>query len=102
MGDLGSIPGLGKCPGKGKSYSLQYSGLENSSWRYKESGKTEGLSLHFNNLVKSTVLVLASKMMVRMIAVQNRNQLEGLQSYFIQILLLMSSLDFLGSQSYFM
>ena len=41
-------------------------------------------------------------MMVRMIAVQNRNQVEGLQSYFIQILLLMNSLDFLGSQSYFM
>ena len=30
VGDLGSIPGLGKFPGKGKSYPLQYSGLENS------------------------------------------------------------------------
>ena len=29
-GDLGSIPGLGRCPGEGKSYPLQYSGLENS------------------------------------------------------------------------
>ena len=29
-GDLGSIPGLGKCPGEGNSYPLQYSGLENS------------------------------------------------------------------------
>ena len=29
-GDLGSIPGLGKSPGKGKGYPLQYSGLENS------------------------------------------------------------------------
>ena len=29
-GDLGSIPGLGRLPGEGKSYSLQYSGLENS------------------------------------------------------------------------
>ena len=29
-GDLGSIPGLGKSPGEGKSYPLQYSGLENS------------------------------------------------------------------------
>ena len=28
--DLGSIPGLGKSPGEGKGYSLQYSGLENS------------------------------------------------------------------------
>ena len=29
-GDLGSIPGLGRSPGEGNSYPLQYSGLENS------------------------------------------------------------------------
>ena len=29
-GDLGSIPGLGRSPGDGKGYPLQYSGLENS------------------------------------------------------------------------
>ena len=29
-GDLGSIPGLGRSPGEGKGYSLQYSVLENS------------------------------------------------------------------------
>ena len=29
-GDLGFIPGLGRCPGEGKGYPLQYSGLENS------------------------------------------------------------------------
>ena len=29
-GDLGSIPGLGRFPGEGKGYPLQYSGLENS------------------------------------------------------------------------
>ena len=29
-GDLGSIPRLGRSPGEGKSYPLQYSGLENS------------------------------------------------------------------------
>ena len=28
MGDLGSIPGLGRSPGKGKGYPLQYFGLE--------------------------------------------------------------------------
>ena len=30
MEDLGSIPGLGRSPGEGKGYPLQYSGLENS------------------------------------------------------------------------
>ena len=29
-GDLGAIPGLGRSPGKGNSYPLQCSGLENS------------------------------------------------------------------------
>ena len=29
-GDLGLIPGLGRSPGQGNSYPLQYSGLENS------------------------------------------------------------------------
>ena len=29
-GDLGSVPGLGRLPGEGKGYPLQYSGLENS------------------------------------------------------------------------
>ena len=28
--DLGSITGLGRSPGEGKGYPLQYSGLENS------------------------------------------------------------------------
>ena len=31
VGDLGSIPGLGRSPGEGKGYPLQYSGLENST-----------------------------------------------------------------------
>ena len=30
MGDLGSIPGLGRSPGEGKGYPLQYFGLETS------------------------------------------------------------------------
>ena len=30
VGDLGSIPGLGRSSGEGKGYPLQYSGMENS------------------------------------------------------------------------
>ena len=29
VGDMGSIPGLGRSPGEGDGYPLQYSGLEN-------------------------------------------------------------------------
>ena len=48
VGDLGSVPGLGRSPGEGKGYPLQYSGLENSMdspWGHKESDMTEWLSL---------------------------------------------------------
>ena len=47
-GYLGSIPGLGRCPGEGKGYPLQYSDLENSMdslWCYKELDTTEQLLL---------------------------------------------------------
>ena len=30
VGDLGSIPGLGRSPGEGTGYPLQYPGLDNS------------------------------------------------------------------------
>ena len=54
-GDLGSIPGLGRPPGEGKGYPLQYSGLENpmdrGTWQatvhgVTESDTTEPLSKH--------------------------------------------------------
>ena len=50
VGDLSSIPGLGRSPGEGNGYPLQYSGLENSMdcvspWGCKESDMTEQLSL---------------------------------------------------------
>ena len=51
VGDLGSIPGLGRFPGEGKGYSLQYSGLENSMNcivnGVAELDITDKLSLHF-------------------------------------------------------
>ena len=49
VGELGSIHGLGRSPGEGKGYPLQYSGLENSMGcivhRVAESDTTEQLSL---------------------------------------------------------
>jgi len=46
VGDLGSIPGLGRSPGEGNGYPLQYSGLENS--RITES--TQLSDFHFTSL----------------------------------------------------
>ena len=52
-GDLDSVPGLGRSPGEGNGYLLQYSCLENprtedpgySPWGCKESDMTEQLRL---------------------------------------------------------
>ena len=56
VGDLGSIPGLGRAPGEGNGYPLQCSCLENSMDRgawwamvygITESDMTERLSLSY-------------------------------------------------------
>ena len=61
VGYLGLIPGLGRSPGEGKSYPLQYSGLENSMdvWGRKELDTTEQLSLHFTSMPTSVVVLEA-------------------------------------------
>ena len=61
MGDLGLIPGLGRSPGEGKGYPLQYSGLENSR-DYTVHGvsksRTKLSNFHFTSF-KSKLLVIA-------------------------------------------
>ena len=55
VGDLSSIPGLGRSSGEGKDYPLQYSGLENfSPLGYKELDRTEQflLSLFLPSITK--------------------------------------------------
>ena len=56
-GDLGSIPGLGRFPGGGKGYPLQYSGLENSMdciVHGVTKSRTRLTDFHFHN-VKHTI-----------------------------------------------
>ena len=55
--DTGSIPGLGRSPGEGNGYLLQYSCLENSMdrrvyspWGHKELVTAEWLSLCYHIL----------------------------------------------------
>ena len=61
-GDLGSIPRLGRFPGEGNGYSLQYSCLENSMnrrawWSHKELDMTEWLLFsHAQIRLSSSVL----------------------------------------------
>ena len=46
-GDLGSIPELGRSPGEGKGYPLQYSGLENSKGVAKTWTPLNDCPFHF-------------------------------------------------------
>ena len=66
-GDMGSVPGLGRCPGEGNGNLLQYSYLGNplagfSPWDHKESNITEQptLSLSLQEPPKSSQLNLWS------------------------------------------
>ena len=65
VGDLGLIPGLGRSPGEGTGYPLQYSGLENSMdnsmcspWGCRELDTIERLSLHFMFFRRFTYLFI--------------------------------------------
>ena len=61
--DLGSVPELGRSPGEGNGYPLQYSCLENpmvrgtlvgySPWGCQESDTTERLTLSFHFFLAS-------------------------------------------------
>ena len=54
VGDLGSIPGLGRSPGEGTSYPLQYYDLS-SPWGCRESDTTEQLSLSLWHYYKDVI-----------------------------------------------
>ena len=61
MGDLGSIPGLGRSPEEGKGYPLQYSGLEssmdciNSQWVTKSWTRLS--DFHFSSQIRSVQFI---------------------------------------------
>ena len=96
VGDLGSIPGLGRSPGEGNGNPLQYSCLENSMdwgapqslvgyspWCRKESDTTERLHFHFSlclvNLITqqfSTILTFSISQLkhFRHVCVNKSNQ----------------------------
>ena len=48
--DLGSIPGLGRSPGEGNGYPLQYSCLENSIDRGARQATVQGLAKNWVQL----------------------------------------------------
>ena len=63
VGDLGSVPGLGRSPGEENGYPLQYSGLENSmdrgAWQATVHGvagsQTRLSAFHFHLMMQSQI-----------------------------------------------
>ena len=69
MGDLGSIPGLGRSAGEGNGYPLQYSDLEISmdcgAWWAAAMGsqsQTRQSNFHFRHVRIRTILCLPSSL----------------------------------------
>ena len=69
-GDLGSIPGLGRSPGEGKGYPLQYSGLENSMDRIvhgvtkSRTRLSDFHSFHFRHRVRGPQIARAPNLLI--------------------------------------
>ena len=77
-GDLGSIPGLGRSPGEGKGYQLQYSGLGNSMdcvVRGVTKSRTRLSDFHFH-MWKQKKRERDNKRTY----LQNRNELTGIEN----------------------
>ena len=77
VGDLGLIPELGRSPGEGKGYPLQYSDLENSMDCCKESDMTELPSLSLSEVSESDFgegnqAVFSSPSQIRELSGKNR------------------------------
>ena len=65
VGDLGSIPGLGRSPGEGQGYPLQCSGLENSTdCMVHGILKSWSRLSHFHSLTMFKVFCLIKKIKV--------------------------------------
>ena len=79
--DLGSIPGLGKSPGGGHGYPLQYSCLENprdrgACWATVHravKGQTQVKQLSRHTTTFTTLIQHRTEVLVRAIRVKNRN-----------------------------
>ena len=74
MGDLGLIPGLGRSPGEGKGYPLQYSGLENSMdcivhGVTKSQTQLSKFHFHFLKIEKNTINWLKKAKLGKLFAV---------------------------------
>ena len=64
VGDLGLTPGLGRSPGEGKGYPLQYSGLENFTdciVRGVAKSRTRLSDFHFLTVLRASQVALVVK-----------------------------------------
>ena len=66
-GDLGSVPGLGRSPGEGKGYPLQYFGLENSVTK----SQTRLSDFHFQCVLLTRMFCAPSRTLISVRKVQN-------------------------------
>ena len=68
MGDLGSIPGLGRSPGERNGYPLQYSCLEKSMYRGSWQATVRGVTKSRTHLNDFHFQISALVSLVRLVA----------------------------------
>ena len=80
-GDLGLIPGLGRSPGEGNDYPLQYSGLENSMDRGAWWAIVHGIAknwtqlnnFHFHSVFNKDIFLMKVKDVEEVILIEHMN-----------------------------
>ena len=85
--DVGSIPGLGRSPGEGSGYPLQYSGLGNPMdcpWGHKKSDTTEWLSFTTTDLTTDKTLQLNFQIVFQSMHLFNNSILSVIYIYFLR------------------
>ena len=97
VGDLGSIPGLGRSPGGGHGNPLQYSCLENlhrqrSPWGHREPDMTEQLSTAQHTGKRHLKTEVSTGYQTHLIHTRlNHNQKQGLNCLILESSLLFSN-----------
>ena len=89
VGDLGSIPGLGRSPGEGNGYPLQHAGLENPM-----DCRTHGVATVRHNSVTFTLRVIHYRFwLMYMLCIYTHTEKGHWPSNLLNIILLIVLLD---------
>ena len=89
-GDLGSIPELGRFPGEGNGYPLQYSGLENS-WT-EEPGRLQSMGSQSLEMTDFLLSLSSFTFIKRLFSSSSLSAIRVVSSAYLRLLIFLPSI----------